>query len=296
MVKVFIGTSGWQYDHWRSVFYPQDLPQKEWLLYYRKYFDTVEVNATFYHQMKKETFAKWRETVGPDFVFAIKGSRFITHIKRLKDCQEGVERFFEAVVGLFGPAVTNFSVATPAVENNNPVLDTSLKNNESLRSKCGSSKIVTRRPWMNPRLIPNYNVVLWQLPPRFAFDKLRLKRFLTILLKTSHSLRQAFEFRDQSWLNEETYSLLKKYNCALVIQDSPNWPAAEVVTADFVYLRFHGRQSLYASCYSEKELDEWAAKVRHWLKKGLDVYGFFNNDSQGYAIKNGLRLKELLGH
>ncbi|MBI5465335.1 DUF72 domain-containing protein, partial [Candidatus Gottesmanbacteria bacterium] len=96
MSEIYIGTSGWQYKHWKSVFYPPDLSQKDWLLYYAKYFDTVEVNVTFYHQMKPTTFQKWRETVGPNFIFSIKGSRFITHIKRLKDCQEAVERFFSA--------------------------------------------------------------------------------------------------------------------------------------------------------------------------------------------------------
>ncbi|TSC53378.1 MAG: hypothetical protein LiPW16_410, partial [Microgenomates group bacterium LiPW_16] len=83
MGKVFIGTSGWQYFHWKGKFYPQDLPQRQWLSFYAKYFDTVEVNATFYHQMRPATFGNWRQTVGPNFTFAIKGSRFITHVKRL---------------------------------------------------------------------------------------------------------------------------------------------------------------------------------------------------------------------
>lgn len=251
MAKVYIGTSGWQYPHWRKVFYPPNLSQKEWLRYYTKYFDTVEVNATFYHQMRKETFANWRETVGSDFVFSIKGSRFITHIKRLKDCREEVKRFFKAAMVL-----------------------------KRLNLRGGSTSA-------------GKNVILWQLPPNMVFDKLKLKNFLRWL---PQGWRQAFEFRNSSWLNDEIYSLLKENNCALVIQDSPDWPTTEVVTADFVYLRFHGRQSLYASCYSDKELDEWSKKVQQWIKKGLDTYGYFNNDAQGYAIQNARALKNLLGN
>lgn len=248
MSKVYIGTSGWQYEHWKGVFYPPDLPQKEWLRYYARYFDTVEVNATFYHQMKRETFEKWRETVGPDFTFAVKGNRFITHIKRLKDCREPLERFFEAAIPL------------------------------------GDQE---------------KNVILWQLPPRFQADPQRLEKFLDDFCASAKKFRvsvlQAFEFRDKSWLNGKIYKLLKEYNCGFVIQDSPNWPIEEVVTASFVYLRFHGRESLYASCYSKEELDFLSKKMKQWLKQGVDVYGYFNNDAQGYAIDNARTLKNFLG-
>jgi uncharacterized protein YecE (DUF72 family) len=251
MGKAFVGTSGWQYFHWQPKFYPQDLPQKDWLSYYAKYFDTVEVNATFYHQMKPTTFQKWRETVGSDFTFAIKGSRFITHIKRLKDCREAIERFFEAADSLRG--LTSEEVRPPQKK----------------------------------------NVVLWQLPPRFKVDKERLEGFLQLVHSRS-VWRQAFEFRDKSWLTPEIYNILKGGNCALVIQDSLSWPTAEVITTDFVYLRFHGRESLYASCYSDSELDEWAEKMKQWTKEGLDVYAYFNNDAQGYAVQNAKELKKLL--
>lgn len=297
MGEIFIGTSGWQYPHWRGVFYPEDLPQKEWLLYYAKYFDTVEVNATFYHQMRKETFKKWRETVGDDFVFSIKGSRFITHIKRLKDCQEELKRFFEAA-----KAVT-FS-ARPR-ESNQREGGPSFVAGDSRASGAGAAlgnslASLGQFPFPSDALGQNQhgdftkgskNVILWQLPPGMKADLERLKKFLEIL---PNEWRQAFEFRDKSWLNEKIYELLKDYNCALVIQDSPYWPTAEVVTADFVYLRFHGRQSLYASCYSDSELDFLSKKMKQWLKKGLDVYGYFNNDAQGYAIDNARTLKKFV--
>jgi len=269
MAQVYIGTSGWQYNHWKKAFYPQDLPKKDWLRYYAKYFDTVEVNATFYHQMKPATFENWRRTVGPDFTFAIKGSRFITHIKRLKDCQDEVERFFEAAGGLrLGGALRSPRQAGGAPRA--PV-------------KMGISKIVARRP--------SLEVILWQLPPGWKANEERLKEFLQTIHAVS-GWRQAFEFRDKSWFTPEIYSLLKDFNCALVIADSPYWPKVEVATADFVYLRFHGKESLYASCYTKAELDLWAKKMRQWLKEGFDVYGYFNNDAQGYAIQNAKELKE----
>jgi len=245
MPKAFIGTSGFSYSHWQGVFYPDDLPQKEWLRYYSQYFDTVEINATFYHQMRSKTFKKWRETVGPDFVFSIKASRFITHIKKLKNCQEPLERLMEGVKKL---RITNYELR------------------------------ITK------------NVILFQLPAHWQVNTERLKEFVEILPR---EFRFAFEFRDQSWLCSEVYEILKQANCALVIQDSPYWPTSEVITADFTYLRFHGSKRLYSSCYGERELENWAGKIKKWMEEGLAVYCYFNNDAMGYAVENAKRLKEL---
>jgi uncharacterized protein YecE (DUF72 family) len=233
MSNIYIGTSGFSYPHWRGNFYPQDLPQSEWFLYYTKYFDTVEINTTFYRQIKKETFINWRKIAGDNFVFALKGNRFITHIKKLKNCQKDVGRFFEAVEG---------------------------------------------------------DVILWQLPPGMRCDLKRLEEFLKIL---PQSFRQAFEFRNQTWLNLGVYKLLRKYKVAVVFQDYPDWPMTEKVTASFIYLRFHGRTGLYSSCYTKKELLVWAQKIKDWLKQGRDVYAYFNNDALGYAIENAQTLKGL---
>lgn len=264
MDKIWIGTSGFTYEHWREIFYPRDLPQAKWLEFYSQHFSTVEINASFYHQMSRKIYEGWAKRTPDNFIFTVKGSRFITHIKRLKDCREPVERFLESVSGL--------------------------------GEKLG--------------------VILWQLPPRWVFDKLRLEEFLKLISPKevrpprrsdlTRNIRHAFEFRDSSWLNEQVYTLLKKHNCALVIQDSPSWPTAEVITADFTphhfyqngagftYLRFHGNQSLYGSCYNKEELREWAEKIKKWQKNGLDVYAYFNNDAQGYAVRNAKELKELV--
>ena len=260
MSKVYIGTSGFSYSHWKGVFYPEGLPQPKWFEYYCQYFKSVELNVSFYRLPKKEVFAGWRQRAGPPalnrsgtgpaggFVFSIKGSRFITHIKKLKDCQESVKVFFEAADSLRG------------------------RTSDEVRPPQGK------------------NVVLWQLPPGLKADSIRLESFLKILPK---DFRHAFEFRNKSWLAEEIYKLLKKYHTAIVFQDYPEWPISQEITADFVYLRFHGRTSLYSSCYTGKELTGWAKKIKNWLDMGLDVYAYFNNDALGFAIPNARRLQEL---
>lgn len=235
--KVFIGTSGWVYPHWIDNFYPVDLPQNKWLSFYAKHFPTVEVNATFYHQMRPKTFANWQKQVPDNFLFSIKVSRFITHILRLKNLgRDGAEYF----------------------ENINKILN-------------------------NP-------LFLFQLPPSFKKNKERLEFFLNLLPKG----RFAFEFRHPSWFANEIYGILSKHNISLVIADSSSFPKVEEVTADFVYLRFHGSGSLYSSCYSEKELDNWSKKIKKWVKEGKEVYAYFNNDFEGFAIKNAQTLIKIL--
>jgi len=277
MSNVYIGTSGFSYPHWRGNFYPQDLPQSEWFLYYTKYFDTVEINTTFYRQVKKETFVKWRKIAGKNFVFALKGNRFITHIKKLKDCQKEVERFFEAAesVRVLRSLTRNFDSVSDSLAKKHPLL-----NDDHRRSQCKTSQNLVSSHY-------SLDAILWQLPPGMAFDKLRLKKFLAILPKT---FRHAFEFRNESWLVEEVFSLLKEFKVAVVFQDYPHWPLTQEVTADFVYLRFHGHRSLYSSCYTKKELSIWAEKIKNWLGQGIDVYAYFNNDALGYAVENAKTL------
>jgi len=250
MAKAFIGTSGFSYPHWgNGIFYPKDLPQRKWFEYYCQHFNSVELNVSFYRLPKKEVFAGWRKKAGPDFVFSVKGSRFITHIKKLKDCQEAVKVFFEAADSLQGGTLYK---------------------------------------------VPPYQVVLWQLPPKFQFNPESLESFLKILPK---NWRHAFEFRNDSWLNEEVFKLLKSLKnlkCAIVFQDYPDWPMTRKISADFAYIRFHGNRDLYSSEYTEEELKAWASDIRKWLKQGKDVYAYFNNDALGYVVPNAQRLKKLV--
>lgn len=134
--------------------------------------------------------------------------------------------------------------------------------------------------------------ILWQLPPNFGKDVKRLENFLKNLPSDK---RNAFEFRHKSWLSKDVYKLLTRHKAGWVIQSSDRWPAAETVTSGFVYLRFHGLGSLYSSNYSDLELKKWAIKINRWFKEGLDIYAYFNNDMNAFAIANALKLKELTG-
>jgi len=242
----FIGTSGYDYRHWwDGVFYPREIPQKKWLQFYSKKFNSVELNVSFYRLPTKQTFESWYERTPGDFVFSVKGSRFITHVKKLTNCEEPLNLFFE--------------------------------NARDLKEKLG--------------------VVLWQLPPNLHFNSDKLATFCRLLMQneTAREHRHAFEFRHQSWFCDEVYELLRRFNFSLCIAHSARWPYDEIVTADYVYLRFHGGEMLYGSNYSEEELANWASRAKVWLSEGKDIYAYFNNDAYGYAVVNALRFRELLG-
>jgi len=241
MARVRVGCSGFMYDHWRGVFYPGGLPKREWFRHYTGVFDTVELNVTFYRLPKRETFEGWYGRSPRGFSFSIKGSRYITHVKRLEGTEEALARFFE-----------------PAL---------------NLKEKL--------------------SVVLWQFPPGFGPGLSRLGRFLH-LLREYGGVRHAFEFRHPGWIVPEVTSILREEGHALCMADWPGFLDELPETADFVYIRRHGHGGRYDSCYSADELRKDAARVRRYLKKGLDVYIYFNNDAFGYAPRNATELKEML--
>ena len=271
MSNIFIGTSGWVYPDWQGKFYPSNLIQKKWLEVYAQNFQTVEINSTFYHSMRPTTFEKWAKAVPSNFIFAVKASRFITHIKRLKDPREPLSRFMEAVLSLdkkLGPALFQMPPRFKADEER---LESFLSTVHGLQST-----VVGRR-----------KKTATQLHSRSVHGS-----------SEAHSgseIRLAFEFRDLSWFNESIYKILKKYNAALVITESGGyWPSSEVVTADFTYLRFHGEGGSYASKYTDGELNDWVAKIKKWQKAGIGVYAYFNNDVAAFAIENAKTLISLL--
>lgn len=235
---LFIGTSGWNYSHWQGIFYPRDLTQTRWLEYYTGFFNSVELNVTFYRLVSEATFKNWHKRTPKDFHFVVKGSKFITHIKKLKSVKEPLNLFI-------GNAV------------------------------CLKEKLAA---------------LLWQLPPSLKKDLKRLEGFLKLLSKTK--IRQAFEFRNNTWFDKDTYELLKKYNMCLCIAQSSRFPCIKEITADFLYLRFHGAKALYSSNYSNKELKDWSYFAKR--SKCKDIFAFFNNDAHGYALKNALTFRKLL--
>jgi uncharacterized protein YecE (DUF72 family) len=242
--RIRVGCSGWNYAHWRNgVFYPPRCAPRNWLRYYAKYFDTVEINMTFYRLPKAEAVARWVEETPLGFTFAVKVSRYVTHVKRLLDVPQHLPLLYERI---------------------QPLLD-------------------------SPKLGP----LLWQLPPTFKVDHDRLAHALEHL---HDGRRHAFEFRHPSWFTEQTYVLLREHNVALVIGDRPqvNEFQAHELTADFTFVRFHGGTRGVDGNYSHRELDDWADRLEQWAGE-VDVFAYFNNDWEGYAIENALYSKERLG-
>ena len=236
--KIFIGTSGWSYKHWRGVFYPKDLPADRWFEYYCRYFQTVEINNSFYHLPKIKTFKTWYAKAPKDFVFSVKGSRFITHMKKLKEPRKSVKKF------------------------------------------------LTHASYLKEKLGP----VLFQLPPRWGVNIERLSTFIKSL---PGNLKFVFEFRGNSWFNKRIFELLNKEEQAFCAHDMRGIDCPRLMTDKLAYIRFHGTTRIYGGKYSRKQLQDWASFIRRCAKKG-EVYVYFNNDAQGYAISNALMLKKIL--
>jgi uncharacterized protein YecE (DUF72 family) len=241
MGRIHIGCSGWNYAHWRDgVFYPPRCPASRWLEHYAERFDTVEVNSTFYRLPRKPAVAHWVEQTPDGFLFAVKVSRYLTHIKRLIDVDVHLPLLLDRIA--------------PLVE-------------------AG-------------RLGP----LLWQLPPTFARDDDRLRDALDRL---PTDLQHAFEFRHASWFADEPLALLEARGVALVVPDRPGLPVQPELPASFSFVRFHHGSRGRRGNYSDSELEEWAATLERWARRG-DVYAYFNNDWEGFAPRNAEELKRLL--
>jgi len=236
--RIHIGTSGWIYNHWAEVFYPRDCPKAKWLEFYATHFRTVELNASFYRLPKPQTFENWRKRTPDDFLWAVKASRYITHVRRLTEVAEPLERLYHSV--------------------------------EALGGKLGP--------------------ILFQLPPSLSFHEEVFGQFCQHLKKDR---LHALEVRHPSWEHHKAIDLIREHNMALCVSDTAGrYPYIEEDTASFVYIRLHGSQQLYASEYSETELQAYAQKIRQWTK---NTYLYFDNDYHGYAVKNAGRMKEILG-
>lgn len=238
---IHIGTSGWSYKHWRNNFYPGPVKQKEWLSYYAQKFDITEINGSFYRLPSSETVIGWIKTVPGNFLFCPKMSRFLTHMKKLRDPEEPLERFF----GIFEP--------------------------------------------MQKQMGP----VLIQLPSMLHFHYDIADHFFKLLQRTYRNYEFVIEVRHQSWLQEEALTLMARYEIGIVISQSGNhFPYTEMVTAKNIYVRFHGPAELYASAYSNDDLQYFADRFKSWVKEGHEIWAFFNNDIHGYAPTDALRLIE----
>lgn len=287
MPQTRIGISGWTYDNWRGVFYPEKLPVKRQLEYAGQKFNSVEVNGSFYSLQRPTSYAAWYDQTPTDFVFAVKGGRFITHMKKLGNVEEPLANFFAS--GIL-----------------------------SLKEKLGP--------------------ILWQLPPNLGWLPDRFESFFRLLPRTtteaanlakSHGprlagraltetdadrpLRYAVEVRHDTLLDPSFISLLRGHNIAFCLADTAGkFPYAEDVTADFVYVRLHGAEQLYASGYTDPQLDRWADRLRLWREgkqpvdarlvspepppsaAARDIYVYFDNDAKVHAPFDAIRLADRL--
>jgi uncharacterized protein YecE (DUF72 family) len=267
-----IGISGWTYSRWRGVFYPKGLPQKKELAYAAEHFRSIEINGTFYGMQRPESFARWREETPDDFVFAIKGSRYITHMLKLKNVETPLANFMASGLLRLGPKL-------------GPIL------------------------WQFPERMPfdaaRFETFL-ELLPRNTTEASALARRHDARLDgrdwlesdVEQPLRHAFEIRNESFRAPAFIELLRRYNAALVCADTVDWPLLMDLTADFVYCRLHGSEELYVSGYDDEALDRWAGRVQAWAeggepddaervlpptkqrRAGRDVFVFFDNDAK----------------
>jgi uncharacterized protein YecE (DUF72 family) len=267
-----IGISGWRYRGWRGSFYPKGLAQRRELEFAARHFPTLEINGTFYSLQRPEFFRRWYAETPEGFVFAVKGGRFITHMKRLNDVEVPLANFFASgVLALeekLGPVLWQFPP------------------NFRFRSEKLESFF---------RLLPRDSEAAAALARRH--DK-RLNGRALIHTSAKRKLRHAVEVRHDSFKDADFIALLREHDVALVVADTVDWPYLEDLTSDFVYARLHGSKELYASGYEDDDLDWWAKRVVSWasgreprdritvsrarakLAKSRDVYLYFDNDAK----------------
>jgi uncharacterized protein YecE (DUF72 family) len=264
-----IGISGWRYEPWRGVWYPEGLPQRRELEFCGLHFPTVEVNGSFYSLQRPEYYDEWYRDTPPGFVFSLKGSRYITHLLRLKNIEKPLANFFAS--GIF-----------------------------NLRDKLGPFL------WQFPpmfRFDPGRLEAFFALLPRDTEEALALARRRDarmtgrsrLAIHAKHPLRHAVEIRHPSFMNNDFTALLRKHDIGLVVADTAGkWPKMFHVTSGFVYVRLHGDIKIYTSGYSDRALASWARRIRGWSKEGRDVYVYFDNDVKVKAPFDALNLMRKL--
>ena len=267
---VRVGISGWRYEPWRGVWYPQGLPQRRELEFCGRHFPTVEINGSFYSLQRPESYEAWYRETPPGFVFAVKGSRYITHMLRLTNIEKPLANFFAsgilALRDKLGPFLWQFP---PMFAFSRERLEAFF---ELLPRTAGEALTLARR--RDARMIGR---------SRLAID-------------ANRKLRHALEIRHPSFMTEEFVALLREHGIGLVVADTAGkWPKLFHVTADFVYVRLHGDVKIYTSGYTSRALASWARRIRAWEREGTDVYVYFDNDVKVKAPFDALNLMRRLG-
>lgn len=284
---VRIGISGWTYAPWRGVFYPKGLAQARELAFAAESFRAIEINGTFYGLQRPESFGRWRDETPDDFVFAIKGSRFITHMMKLRDVKTPLANFLASGLLRLGPKLGPLLWQFPPRMKFEPELFDSFLG--LLPRDTDEARALARR------------------------HDARLKGRSWLKSDVDQPMRHAIEIRHESFCTPAFIELLRRHKVALVCADTVKWALLMDLTADFVYCRLHGSEELYVSGYDDAALDRWARRVRSWahgreprdatrvLKptrpraRGRDVFVFFDNDAKVRAPKDAQALIARLG-
>ncbi|HKY02404.1 MAG TPA: DUF72 domain-containing protein [Burkholderiales bacterium] len=271
MTQLRIGISGWRYAGWRGNFYPEDLPQRQELPYAASKLNSIEINGSFYSLQKPAYFQQWYDETPPGFLFSVKATRFITHIRRLRDIETPLANFFAS--GLFclreklGPILWQFP---PSFKYEPESFEAFLA--QLPRDTAAASEMAAQHSdWMKGRASLDIDI--------------------------SRPLRHAVEIRHQSFVDDAFVRMLRRYKVALVVADTAGkWPYKEEITTNFLYLRLHGETELYASGYDDEALERWAERIRLWSEgkepvdahriskrallqhKHRDIYCYFDND------------------
>lgn len=270
MADVRVGISGWVYPGWRGGFYPAGLVHREELRYAAEHLTSIEINGSFYALQKPSSFVKWRDETPDGFVFAVKGGRYITHVRRLLDVEIPLANFCASgVLGLrdkLGPILWQLP---PNMQFDAARLDTFLAGLP--RTTTAACTLAERRD-----------------------DKLSDDRVLAVT-DAERPIRHALEVRHPSFAVPEVVSIAREHGVALVLADTAGrYPRIDENTTDFAYARLHGDAELYASGYTDEALDRWAEKVRGWTDEGLDAFVYFDNDMKGYAPFDAMGLLDRL--
>lgn len=268
--RIRIGTSGWLYPPWRGVFYPPKLPHARELQYLSAQLNSVEINGTFYSLQRPDSFRRWYAETPDGFTFAVKGARFVTHMKKLAGVETPLANFFASGVLALGDKL-------------GPVL-------WQLPPNLG----------FNPERLAAFFALLPRSTGEAAWlarrhDERMTGRAVTVT-DTDRPMRHALEVRHKSFETPAFPELLREHAVALVVADTAGrWPLLRDVTADLVYVRLHGDVELYTSGYTDAALDKWAAEIRAWTGAGLDVQVHFDNDVKVRAPFDAISLATKLG-
>jgi uncharacterized protein YecE (DUF72 family) len=264
-----IGTSGWVYPPWRGEFYPRKLAHRRELEYLSRQVNSVEINGSFYALQKPASYQAWREQTPDDFVFAVKGGRFITHMKRLRDVDAPLANFVASGVLALGDKLGPLLWQLPP----------------TLAFDAGQLADFFD-------LLPRTTTAAAELAGRH--DERLAGRAWTVT-DADRPVRHALEVRHPSFTDPGFLDLLREHGIGLVIADAAaSWPYLEHVTADFAYVRLHGSTELYVSGYTDEALDAWAERISDWTAQGIDAFAYFDNDAKVKAPRDAMALAERL--